>query len=1213
MKSNKPLNNPMLTLGAVLLGGLSSANADILAGYDFGSAGSGTNTLSATTVASGASASAVSGAGAASDFILQTTLGDNTGFAASGTAFGATDAGNFSGTANDATGEDLATAIADGDYVTVTVTADVPGTLNVSGFSIAAAIANLTNGRPAEFFNVVAQVNGGNTWEASGALFPADQEITVVQGLGDWDDFYVDLSSNSALQGVDSVEFRVYFWGGSSDSSSSRTNYDQIVVEGSIGTPSTPFWQVDGNGNWTTPANWIPSVPNGAGAIARFSDSLPLTGPISVALDAPVTVGDLILDSAQPITLAGPSALTLDGSGQTNVSSSAGSHELTAAVSLSDPLQVDLAGVSMLDISGALSGGAPVTVAGGGRLRLSGDLSGFSGGLIADGGTLEVSSSGINADISINTGSTLAGEGSHTGTLNLADGSFLSINPVSAEAFTTGTLSPAGTTSVVFDSFPSTAGVFTVINYGNYGGTVNTDFVLENSANYRTPNFVNDSANGRITYDAAFETHSWTGEDATNPTYWDVGISENWSSSDKKYFDFDHVVFGDDGAGYLDVQSNVSPGTVSFANDFYDYFVEDLVANEQSIRAAEGGINVTGEGYVDLNVKITGETDITHSGYGTLTLGGGEVDNDFVGTVTVDGEGILKNARFQADINSLGDFGNTFSFSNGSVFDINPASGTGATDNGYKSYAKGSFVFGDGTTLTNSSAITARNAFDDELVFGGDVTIDGYGRLDIDGDIEVTGTDIVITANNTTGSVLGTSNAGKSIAEWVVNAGILFASHDASFGEAVVTINSGGAITGNIGSAGGGITNIANAITLNGGELRANQNDTTSHYSGTVTVTDYSRIDPNRDNRTVILSGVLAESGFGGDLGIGDGTTVIASTLDASGFTGDFILDETGTLELGDTVNLVQDVVIDNFGGNKVIQLSAGNSAEISGDISVLDADAEQFDLFVAEALDTLTISGVVSGSGAAGVTKTGAGTVMLTNVNSYIGDTTVYAGVLSLGDGTNATELEDTADVRLMGAATLDLNFTGTDQIDMLFINGVGQASGTWGAIGSGADHESGFITGTGMIEVLTEGSIYDLWVGSFAGLTDSDPNVDSDGGGFETAFEYVWGGDPTNPEDDRELAPTSVLDEAGSLVFTGRLSDLAAGDPNTSIVIEYGSDLTGWTEATDGVDGVTITIVPDVYEPGIAQVTVSLPASLAVEGKLFVRMEATIVMPTP
>jgi hypothetical protein len=61
---------------------------------------------------------------------------------------------------------------------------------------------------------------------------------------------------------------------------------------------------------------------------------------------------------------------------------------------------------------------------------------------------------------------------------------------------------------------------------------------------------------------------------------------------------------------------------------------------------------------------------------------------------------------------------------------------------------------------------------------------------------------------------------------------------------------------------------------------------------------------------------------------------------------------------------------------------------------------------------------------------------------------------------------------VTVSTGAILDLNFGSLatiDTIDSLFFNGVSQAIGTWGRIGSGANFEANWITGDGLLNVVT------------------------------------------------------------------------------------------------------------------------------------------------
>ena len=111
-----------------------------------------------------------------------------------------------------------------------------------------------------------------------------------------------------------------------------------------------------------------------------------------------------------------------------------------------------------------------------------------------------------------------------------------------------------------------------------------------------------------------------------------------------------------------------------------------------------------------------------------------------------------------------------------------------------------------------------------------------------------------------------------------------------------------------------------------------------------------------------------------------------------------------------------------------------------------------------------LTISGIVSGPGV--VTKSGAGTLALTGANSYTGDTVIVEGALRI----HHPSLADTADVYLSTGAFLNLNISsGVDVIDSLFIDGVSQPAGIWGANGSGAPFTTPRIVGAGRLQVTT------------------------------------------------------------------------------------------------------------------------------------------------
>ena len=112
---------------------------------------------------------------------------------------------------------------------------------------------------------------------------------------------------------------------------------------------------------------------------------------------------------------------------------------------------------------------------------------------------------------------------------------------------------------------------------------------------------------------------------------------------------------------------------------------------------------------------------------------------------------------------------------------------------------------------------------------------------------------------------------------------------------------------------------------------------------------------------------------------------------------------------------------------------------------------------------------------------KSGSGTLTLGRSNTYSGNTTVLAGTLSLGNGTQNSNLADTADVFVESGATLHLNFTGTDTIDELIVAGISKPPDIYSSA------NSPFITGTGTLTVLNgPASDYRNWATS-TGLTGS------------------------------------------------------------------------------------------------------------------------------
>lgn len=153
---------------------------------------------------------------------------------------------------------------------------------------------------------------------------------------------------------------------------------------------------------------------------------------------------------------------------------------------------------------------------------------------------------------------------------------------------------------------------------------------------------------------------------------------------------------------------------------------------------------------------------------------------------------------------------------------------------------------------------------------------------------------------------------------------------------------------------------------------------------------------------------ISGSGGIGGTATInksGTGTVVLRNANPTTGLT----TITQGTLQLGDgTVN-----------------------GSVGGNISLAGATAPDATLVLNPTTQTLT--NIISGSATSGtVSKIGAGTAILTGVNTYLGATTINGGTLQLGDGVTQPTINSTYAITSPG--TLKIQY-----------NSVGAAAQTW------------------------------------------------------------------------------------------------------------------------------------------------------------------------
>ena len=139
--------------------------------------------------------------------------------------------------------------------------------------------------------------------------------------------------------------------------------------------------------------------------------------------------------------------------------------------------------------------------------------------------------------------------------------------------------------------------------------------------------------------------------------------------------------------------------------------------------------------------------------------------------------------------------------------------------------------------------------------------------------------------------------------------------------------------------------------------------------------------------------------------------------------------------------------------------------------------DTNTFDVTVSQAL---LHGGALATDG--GLIKAGAGVLNSTGVNTYTGDTKVQAGSLLVSNA----GFNDASSIWISSGAKMGLAFSGSDTVAALYLDGVAQASGTWGTTGSGAANINDvyFSANTGVLNVAAEPSTLGLLGMSLLGI---------------------------------------------------------------------------------------------------------------------------------
>ena len=335
-------------------------------------------------------------------------------------------------------------------------------------------------------------------------------------------------------------------------------------------------------------------------------------------------------------------------------------------------------------------------------------------------------------------------------------------------------------------------------------------------------------------------------------------------------------------------------------------------------------------------------------------------------------------------------------------------------------------------------------------------------------------------------------------------------------------------------------------------------------------------------NITINSSGVGNQSVIDANTVVNTGGTWIFGTTDG---TQSLVIGSGGlTIGGGSTIDVAATTGSPNFidlGGNVTSQANAAaNTINGAGNIKLNGPRTFSVEDDAANATDLTIATPLVDGAAPSALIKDGPGTLTLSGLNTYSGNTTVNVGMLALTK-VNASNESSTVSIASSGAS-LNLTFTGTDVVDKLFIGGVQQAAGIYKATDNpNTGNPISQITGPGTLTVTSQPTTagYAQWESS-KGVSDG-PNGDDDKDGISNLIEYALG-----------LEPKVSNPSPGTLI--GKLLSFDKNPNATDVVFAIE---TSTTLAT----GSWSTVTPDANNASIISYTLPNDPS----GKLFARLK--------
>jgi fibronectin-binding autotransporter adhesin len=769
-----------------------------------------------------------------------------------------------------------------------------------------------------------------------------------------------------------------------------------------------------------------------------------LNGPVTLSNNAAnriyassngmTLINNSTIQGSGQIGLVG-SALLLNnnGTGIVNANQSAaltlgGSIVNTGLLEATNGATLSLSGVTANNAGGTVSAaGTGSTVQLGGTTIFGGTLQGSGGGLFAQSGTFST----LNGTVALN------------GSLNIANGSGITLNTAS------GPMTLAG-------------GAGGIVNVN--GGANLTDISLAGSngtVNLNGPVTLSNSANNRI-----YASNS--------------GMTLNNNST----------IEGSGQIGVVGSALTLNNNGLIGANQTAGLSVSGTIANTSGLLQATNGSTLTLGGSVNntgSSISAFGANTNLHLTNVTIANNNGTISVDGAGSVgrlngaTING-GTLQTTN-GAQFTGIGTFSTLAGTvalngvlnvanaagmnlnSGGGTMSLNIGSGGGLNLNGGANLTDLALVGTDGTVNLNGPVTLSNTANNRIYASNAGMTLNNNSTLQGAGQIGMVGSGMLLN-NNATGIIDANQSAGMRLGGTIVNTGLLEATNGAALSLTGVTLNNTGGV---VSAAGAGSTVQLGSTTITGGTLQGSggglfaQSGTFSTFNGTVAlngtlnVANASGLTLNAASGAMTLAG-----GTGGVVNLNGGANLTDLAL-------------TGT---GGTVNLDAPVTLNNSANNRIyanssgMTLNNGSTLQGSGQIGQVGSSIVFNNNGTVEATQptALTIGAAVGQFTNNGTLSAAAGSTLaiaspnFTNFNSntLTGGTYVVGGILQFN---NADIVNNAATVTLTGSAAEIKDQNGLDGLRAFDNN---TASGSFTLEGGALLTTPGAFSNAGSVDIF-------------------------------------------------------------------------------------------------------------------------------------------------